>query len=109
MMQDQMSALAYARNGVTIVRPRGAMDLARRDELSASLGKCTGDVVVDLSDVDFLDATCLGVLIAEHARLVEHGGMLRVREPHGIVSRLLEAAGVATWIVEAEASRLRPA
>jgi anti-anti-sigma factor len=108
-MQDHVSALAYSHDGATIVRPHGAMDIARRDELSASLRQCTGDVVVDLSDVDFLDATCLAVLLAKRAHLVEHGGTLRLREPHGIVSRMLEAAGVATWIVEDDASGLRPA
>ena len=106
-MQDRSPALTHSRDGVTIVRPRGAMDLATRAELRASLSRCTGDVVVDLSEVEFLDVTCLAVLLAEEARLMEQGGTLRLREPHAIVSRMLEAVGVATWIVD-DGVRSRP-
>jgi anti-anti-sigma factor len=82
------------------VSPCGEMDLATRDELRASLHRCTGDVVVDLSEVEFLDASCLGVLVAEHTRLTQDGGTLRLCEPQGLVTRVLEITGLVAWIVE---------
>jgi len=97
-MQDRLPTRAHSDDGATIVRPRGEIDLASRDELRAALRQCSGDVVVDLSEVVFLDATCVAVLVAEHARLTEHGGSLRLREPRASVSRTLAAAGLASWI-----------
>jgi anti-anti-sigma factor len=108
-MQDRLPPLAHSRNGVTVVRPTGDMDLTAREELRASLRCCTGDVVVDLSEVAFLDASCLAVIVAERTRLTEHGGTLRLREPHGIVSIVVAAAGLTTWITDDDGPTLRPA
>jgi anti-anti-sigma factor len=106
-MQNRVPAQAYPREAPTVVRPRGELDVAARDELRASLRQCTGDVVVDLSEVAFLDASCLGVLVTERTRVMGHGGTLRLREPHGIVSIVLAAAGLTAW-VDDDPARPRP-
>jgi anti-anti-sigma factor len=97
-MEDRLPTPAHSDNGATTVRPRGEIDLASRDELRAALQRCNGDVVVDLSEVVFLDATCVAVLVAERTRLTERGGSLRLREPNASVSRILAATGLASWI-----------
>ena len=63
-------------DGTTIVRLAGELDLARVPELTDALTPATGRLVVDLSEVTFLDSTTLALLVKEHRRLEHAGGEL---------------------------------
>jgi len=63
------------------------------------------DVGNATTEVAFLDASCLGVLVTERTRVMGHGGTLRLREPHGIVSIVLAAAGLTAWVDDDPAKR----
>jgi stage II sporulation protein AA (anti-sigma F factor antagonist) len=56
----------------------------------------TGDtrVVVDLSQVTFMDSTGINILIAAHNALTTAGGWLRLAAPTGPVLRTLQIVGV---------------
>jgi anti-anti-sigma factor len=65
-----------------------------REALAEQLGRA-GDVVLDLSDVSFMDSSGLGVLMAGSQMFSDGGGGLRVSSrlvPQ--VRRLLELTGV---------------
>ena len=82
----------------TLLRWTGDLDLARADELSASVE--TVDlvplqrVVVDLADVTFMDSTGLNALVRLHRRVAAVGGALAVTRPSPRVARLLDLTGL---------------
>ena len=58
----------------------GELDLAARDELAQALRQPDGaagrGVLLDLSNVTFLDCSCLGVMVASHLGHLERHGLL---------------------------------
>ena len=66
-----------------------APDLAERLEADPTL------VVLDLTDVTFIDSSGLRVLVEGHRRRVEAGSSLTLRSPSAAVQRLLEISGLA--------------
>jgi anti-anti-sigma factor len=60
-----------------------------RDALHAALACGTGELVVDLSEVELLDATGLGVLVGTHRRARNAGRRLVLRDVSHRVARLL--------------------
>lgn len=63
--------------GVTIITLHGDVDVARglglRDLLGEVLGGPPGPVVVDLTDVRFLDSSGVGLLVTSHRRAEQDG------------------------------------
>lgn len=78
--------------GTAVVRVTGDLDVMTvpdfRLELHALLDG-TADVAVDLSGVEFLDATGLGVLVGAHRRAGRHGVGFELRDPPRRIRRLL--------------------
>ena len=59
-----------------------------------------GDVVVDLGEVSFLDASTLGLIACTEDLLRRQARSLSVRSPSRFASRLLGVCGMA-WLIEA--------
>jgi anti-anti-sigma factor len=78
---------------------RGEVDLARRPAvlatLDAAIAETEGTFVVDLTEVDFLDSSGLGVFMHAHDRLRRVNRDMTVQCPPGPVRRLIEITGVA--------------
>jgi RNA polymerase sigma-70 factor (sigma-B/F/G subfamily) len=77
---------------------RGEIDLASAPRLQRALAKAlatAGEVVVDVSQVRFLDCTAVGTLLRVHRQAAAAGGRLRVAGARGVVLEVLEVAGVA--------------
>jgi anti-anti-sigma factor len=71
----------------------GELDVAAQDEFTASaeaLLPLMADVIVDLSDVSFMDSSGLHALLHLRVSAVAAGGSLVVRSPSPQVQRLLE-------------------
>lgn len=85
-------------DGPTIVYVTGEIDLAVKDELANVLDSLFGSVVVDLTDVTFLDSTAIGVFAVAHNRLTAAGGDLRFRAPGDLIRRTLKVVGLGDWI-----------
>jgi anti-sigma B factor antagonist len=90
---------------VCVVTPAGEIDIATAPQLKSRLVGLLGEgfsrLVVDLSEVSYLDSTGLGVLVAFSRRLPEDGEVA-LAQPPGAVSRLLEITGLdATFAVHA--------
>lgn len=75
---------------------RGELDLADKKALSALFDSVdrTAHVVLDLSDVTYMDSTILGCLVHLRKRLAEHGGDLRLFGVNPNILRLLTVAGL---------------
>ena len=76
----------------------GSLDLATAPSLRAALIEAANDgiheLIVDLSQLEFLDSTGLGALIGAHRRCTENGGQLRLIVCEGPISRLLTITGL---------------
>jgi anti-sigma B factor antagonist len=85
-------------NGVPVLRPRGEIDIAAVTRLRptwlalADAGRPV--VVVDLSEVTFMDVVGVGLLAALVNRQHAHGGQVHLRQVPPQVNRLLELTGL---------------
>ncbi|MFF7253484.1 STAS domain-containing protein [Streptomyces microflavus] len=56
-------------DGTALLRAVGEIDMSNTDALAAALDATTGPLVVDLTDVEYLDSAGLSVLFAHADRL----------------------------------------
>ena len=95
----RLPALAELREhgGTVVVRLQGELDLHNARELRAAfddaLARRPGRLVVDLSEVEFLDSTALSALIQARKRQVDRG-VFRVAAPRAEARRVFRLAGV---------------
>jgi len=79
----------------TIIHVRGDIDIAccerLRDAIEPHLGPHQ-TIVLDLSKVEFMDSSCLRVLLQARGTLTADGGSLVLRNPSDTARRLLTAA-----------------
>lgn len=84
--------------GTQVYKLRGSLDLATAPTVRAALTEATEkgdrDLIVDLSQLEFLDSTGLGVLIGAHRRAAERGASFRLIICDGPISRLLNITGL---------------
>ncbi len=79
-----------------IVRLGGEHDLSTRDALHEALEPIYGDVLVDLSDAEFIDSSVIGVLLATADARRREGQRLELLVParNARITRTLTVAGV---------------
>ena len=82
-----------------VVRLTGDVDMATSAAIRNALSELVDcghiAVVVDLSEVSFMDSSGLHVLVDTHRRLLEQGGKVVLQEPGPVVDRLLHVSGFA--------------
>jgi anti-sigma B factor antagonist len=90
----------------TLVKVAGEVDVSNapqlRQELEAALGEATPQVVVDFSEVPYIDSTGIGVLVGATHRAKEAGGSLTLSNPQKNVARVLSLLGVDKELVAGE-------
>lgn len=93
------SASLTVDKSAVVVRARGEFDFSTCQALTAVLTQA-GDaglpVVVDVADVSFMDAACLGVIARARDKLTLAGLELRVVGAHGVVRRVFELTDLAS-------------
>jgi anti-sigma B factor antagonist len=99
MTHDELSIDLKTEGGDTLVfKLRGSLDLATAPTIRAALTEATEkgnkSLIVDLTQLEFLDSTGLGILIGAHRRAAEHGGSFRLVIKDGPISRLLNITGL---------------
>lgn len=81
-----------------VIRIRGEHDIATVSVLAATLGETVAaegaDVVVDLSEVEFMDASTIGVIIGARNLLALQSRALTVRSPSVCAQRVLDVCGL---------------
>lgn len=77
---------------------RGTLDVATSPSVRAALIEAAEngkhEIIVDLSQVEFLDSTGLGALIGAHRRALEKNGRVRLVCTDGPIQRLLNITGL---------------
>ena len=91
--------LTAERDGtVQLFRLSGSLDVATSPALRAALMEAAEHeghrLVVDLTQLEFLDSTGLGALIGAHRRASERKGSFRIVAPEGQILRLLRITGL---------------
>lgn len=96
----------------TIISLRGAHDLSTATDLTDAVGQARaighGDVVVDLSDVEFMDGAIVGVLLRARYDLARLSRRLTVRSPSNLARRVLSLCELND-IIETDHTTLQPA
>ena len=95
--RDEPASFAIVERGKHVVLS-GELDLAAKAELHRCLDAVRppgGELVVDLTDVSFIDSSGIEALCSARRRLVTQGGAVVLRNPTAIVMRALELTGVA--------------
>jgi anti-sigma B factor antagonist len=86
----------HRRDDVAIVQPRGELDLATANTLSAALDGIEGAerLVVDLRGLSFIESTGLHMLVALHRRAERDGFQLTLIAPAAPVDRAIQLCGL---------------
>lgn len=85
----------------TICRLKGEFDILGAQLLRRAAAKFIptgGVVVVDLSDVTFIDSTGVSALVGLARRCREHGGSARLVGPRRSVARVLDMTGAGALL-----------
>lgn len=84
--------------GQSVVLVGGEVDVSNADQLRSALDGCleegASSLVVDLSEVPYIDSTGIGVLVGAAHRASESGARLEVARPQRNVARVLGLLGV---------------
>jgi anti-sigma B factor antagonist len=100
MAHDALSVdIKSEHDGAAIIyRLRGSLDLATAPSLRAALIEAANEgkheIIVDLTELEFLDSTGLGALIGAHRRALENSGRVRLIVHDGPIQRLLNITGL---------------
>lgn len=88
----------------TLCRPKGELDAYTVGEFREALGGITGvqALLIDLSDVPFMDSAGLGALIGGIRRTREGGGEVAVACSRASLTRLLHTTGFDRIVPVAE-------
>ena len=82
----------------TVVRAAGELDVNTAPELREQMARLvsegTRQIVVDLTDVSFVDSTALSVLVSALKRLRQADGDLQLGSPNASVRRVFEITGL---------------
>ncbi len=86
-------------DGHAVVRLKGELDIATVDDLRDDLRKARhayGEhVILDLTDLEFMDSKGLSVIVGCHKAVTANGGSLALVAPRPIVRRTLEITGLS--------------
>lgn len=92
-------------DGRSVVAVAGAIDLQTRDQVRSAgqdaLGGGARELVLDLSEVSFIDSTGIGSLVELSHDAADAEAALVIRAPSTRVRRILELTGLAdAWEIE---------
>ncbi len=107
MTEGQLSCVIEQISDATIIHVRGEVDMATAPRLRQVLidvlaASPSTHLVVDLSGVEFIDSTGIGVIVGAHKRATARGGRLSAIVTTPAVLRILQTTGlVQAWNVTA--------
>ncbi len=101
-----LSTTTVCTGETVVLRLAGEVDLATVPQLTAALDAVLDRaappirVVVDLTDLRYLDCAGVGALVGGRARANERGLDYRVRGAHGLVAKVLALTGTLDYLAE---------
>jgi anti-sigma B factor antagonist len=107
-MAGEFSTEVTRDGGATVIHVSGDIDIAScerlRDAIEPHLGR-DQTVILDLSEVEFMDSSSLSVLVQARGTLTADGGSLVLRNPSRAAQRLVTIGGLQDLLqAEAETS-----
>ena len=87
----------------TIIYVQGEIDIATAGRLRDAIEPHMGPkqtIIMDLSGVEFMDSSCIRVLVQARGSLTKDGGSLVLRNPSQVAHRLLTLTGVEFILAE---------
>ncbi|MEJ8672211.1 STAS domain-containing protein [Streptomyces sp. MS1.AVA.1] len=97
----QLSVVAAVDGGIRVVTVTGEVDQHTGEPLQQALEVTTPPgprVVVDMSEVSFMDSTGINIFITAHKALAKAGGWLRLAALAEPVQRTIRLVGLHTFI-----------
>jgi len=95
---DALELSSHREADVTIVAATGDLDIVTSPRLDASLTearRASGSVILDLSAVDFMDTSCLAVIVGHWKKLAARGGTLALAGARYRYTKTLWITGLA--------------
>lgn len=93
-MQEMLQIDMRVDDGAAVIRTVGELDASTapqlRDCFDELLRSDCHQVVVNMGELDFIDSTGLGVMVAALKRFRSAGGSLSVTEPRAQIRKVLE-------------------
>jgi anti-sigma B factor antagonist len=89
----------------TVIHVSGEIDITTAERLRDAIEPYLGPrqtVVLDFSEVTFMDSACLRVLVQARGELTADGGSLLLRNPSDLARRMLSVIG-AEHLLESDA------
>jgi anti-anti-sigma factor len=93
-MSAALDVAVSKHNGVWIVRPSGEVDMSTADEFRDALTGVHGPVLIDCSELRFIDASGLGVL----AEVSATNGAMTLRGTSPFLRRTLDIVGMRSLL-----------
>lgn len=109
-MPENFSTEVNATDEATVIYVRGEIDMTTAGRLRDAIEPHMGPeqtIVLDLSGVEFMDSSCIKVLILARTTLTADGGSLILRNPSQVAHRVLTVGG-ANELLEADARDHNP-
>ena len=98
-MVDSFGVTFHDFDGGRVIALSGELDACTCRGLVASLIGPPGSlIVIDLSELTFMDSSGIGALLAARRMVLEDGGNLVVSRPTPMVYRVLEITGLDMWV-----------
>jgi len=82
---------------VVVAHISGELDAAEdklHDQLESLLSGSDSHLVVDLTNVTFIDSSVVRALVVAHRTVTERGGWVRVVYTHHLIGRVIEICGL---------------
>lgn len=98
-MEEEPRLSSESRDGVVIVKAGGYLDVMTRDELDGRLADARRQqnwVILDLTDVRFLDTSTVAVIVSHWKKLEARGGTLMLAGAQQRYIRALWITGLAS-------------
>lgn len=94
-----MQMKAYSSDETLIVRLDGEIDHHSAGEIREGLDRMIAEtrpkaLVLELSDIDFMDSSGLGLVLGRYRRLHEIGSQMFIKNPSARTEKILAMAGV---------------
>ena len=98
-----MKVTAYTQDGVLNLELIGELDHHVAEQTRKELDNCIsssyeGDVVINMSNVSFMDSSGLGVLLGRYKRVAAKGNRMYLYGANETVDKLLKMSGIYSLI-----------
>jgi|tagenome__1003787_1003787.scaffolds.fasta_scaffold16733552_1 anti-anti-sigma factor len=100
---QQLSIVVEQQQDRTVIQVRGEVDLATAPALAEALAEANSDIVVDLAELAFMDASGLQALGEAGERAQRDDDRLTVIHASPLVRRMFELTGLAHLLAGSDA------